>query len=427
MLTNPALVRRASCSRTPGRDPNGASIPAFNPLLGCYDLTRTAPLPGSDGCPTVRPAAITPINGHSRHQGAGALRSKTRLPTRTGRSTSGCEAISTTASPAPSQVEPRLGVAYNIKPTNTVLRVSYARTLETPFNENLILASTGLQQSRDQSRIMAVDDQSLRIDNAAESRHGAMSSTPACSRPSGNTWWSMASTSGSTRTRPTTSACWATRRSLSRSSGPDRKSPDTLFAPRVPNFHGFTAYVVMSHVAARFFEPQVSGIGAAPVWHARCSASTTTRSSTRPLTCNTSRGSAGPGSASTGATTAGLVAGPVPCAGGNCANGPNGGSGPNDWWTPPSSRRISSSRRDSSADGPRDADDADQLDLGVEFVPRVEVRLDAGEDSGARHGERRPQSAAHRAAESVRPGRRRGQPLPRRPLQVEPAIHGRST
>ncbi len=42
-----------------------------------------------------------------------------------------------------SQLEPRLGIAYNIKPTNTVLRVSYARTLETPFNENLVLASLG--------------------------------------------------------------------------------------------------------------------------------------------------------------------------------------------------------------------------------------------------------------------------------------------
>src|SRR5438094_154149 len=36
------------------------------------------------------------------------------------------------------QVEPRLGVAYNVKPTNTVLRVSYARVMETPFNENLV-------------------------------------------------------------------------------------------------------------------------------------------------------------------------------------------------------------------------------------------------------------------------------------------------
>src|SRR5215467_14228427 len=41
------------------------------------------------------------------------------------------------------QAEPRLDIAYNFKPTNTVLRVSYARTLETPFNENLALASTG--------------------------------------------------------------------------------------------------------------------------------------------------------------------------------------------------------------------------------------------------------------------------------------------
>ena len=41
------------------------------------------------------------------------------------------------------QAEPRLGVAYNIKQSNTVLRVSYARTLETPFNENLVLSSVG--------------------------------------------------------------------------------------------------------------------------------------------------------------------------------------------------------------------------------------------------------------------------------------------
>ena len=41
------------------------------------------------------------------------------------------------------QAEPRVGVAYKFKPTNTVLRISYARTLETPFNENLVLSSTG--------------------------------------------------------------------------------------------------------------------------------------------------------------------------------------------------------------------------------------------------------------------------------------------
>src|SRR5438477_755800 len=41
------------------------------------------------------------------------------------------------------EIEPRIGIAYNIKPTNTVLRASYARVLETPFNENLIVSSVG--------------------------------------------------------------------------------------------------------------------------------------------------------------------------------------------------------------------------------------------------------------------------------------------
>jgi hypothetical protein len=38
-------------------------------------------------------------------------------------------------------VQPRLAVSYLIPKTNTVLRAAYARTFETPFNENLILSS----------------------------------------------------------------------------------------------------------------------------------------------------------------------------------------------------------------------------------------------------------------------------------------------
>jgi hypothetical protein len=38
--------------------------------------------------------------------------------------------------------EPRLGASYLFKPTGTVLRAAYSRTLETPYNENLILSSS---------------------------------------------------------------------------------------------------------------------------------------------------------------------------------------------------------------------------------------------------------------------------------------------
>ncbi|MGA8939175.1 MAG: TonB-dependent receptor [Acidobacteriaceae bacterium] len=41
------------------------------------------------------------------------------------------------------QAEPRAGLSYEVKKTGTVLRASYARTQETPFNENLVLSSNG--------------------------------------------------------------------------------------------------------------------------------------------------------------------------------------------------------------------------------------------------------------------------------------------
>ena len=38
--------------------------------------------------------------------------------------------------------QPRLGLSYNLKKTNTVLRASYTRSMETPYNENLVLSSS---------------------------------------------------------------------------------------------------------------------------------------------------------------------------------------------------------------------------------------------------------------------------------------------
>jgi hypothetical protein len=40
-----------------------------------------------------------------------------------------------------SLLQPRLGVSYLVKQTNTILRASYTRNFETPYNENLILSS----------------------------------------------------------------------------------------------------------------------------------------------------------------------------------------------------------------------------------------------------------------------------------------------
>ena len=94
----------------------------------------------------------------------------------------------------------------------------------------------------------------------------------------------------------------------------------------MPNFHGFSAYVVMSSVAARFFTPQVSGIGVTPTDRGRGAVfridhdevfNQTTHLQYQPI-------KDGPWVGFNWRYDSGLVAGAVPCAGGNCANGPNG-------------------------------------------------------------------------------------------------------
>ncbi|HVZ82984.1 MAG TPA: TonB-dependent receptor [Terracidiphilus sp.] len=158
-----------------------------------------------------------------------------------------------------SQTEPRLGVAYNIKRTGTVLRVSYARTLETPFNENLVLSSEGCNNDvlapllACTSGVSSVEDPGFRNEfhaglQQAIGRHIVFN---------GEYIWKYThnafdfSVLGNT---PITFPIdWH-----------NSKIPGYALNVEVPEFHHFSAYSVMSSVAARFFPPQVAGAGATP-------------------------------------------------------------------------------------------------------------------------------------------------------------------
>ncbi|HEY2385149.1 MAG TPA: hypothetical protein VGK48_28575, partial [Terriglobia bacterium] len=101
------------------------------------------------------------------------------------------------------------------------------------------------------------------------------------------------------------------------------KIPGFAIRTSVPNYQGFTAFVVMSSVAARFFTPQISCIGATP------GGSSVFRIDHDELFNQTTHLQYqflknGPWFSMNWRYDSGLVAGPVPCAGGNCANGPNG-------------------------------------------------------------------------------------------------------
>jgi hypothetical protein len=151
------------------------------------------------------------------------------------------------------QAEPRLGIAYNIKPSNTVLRISYARTLETPFNENLIIASTGCNVSVIAALIPCVPASSP-AGFRNEFHAGFQQAFGKYLVVDAEYIWKYThnaydfSVLGNT---PVTFPIdWH-----------NSKIPGWLLRASVPNFHGFSALVVMSSVAARYFPPQVGGLG----------------------------------------------------------------------------------------------------------------------------------------------------------------------
>jgi Carboxypeptidase regulatory-like domain/TonB-dependent Receptor Plug Domain len=155
------------------------------------------------------------------------------------------------------QAEPRLGVAYNVKRTGTVLRGSYARTLETPFNENLVLSSEGCLNEVLAPLLSCTPGVSgtLLPGFKNEFHAGLQQAVGKHVIVSGEYIWKYThnafdfSVLGNT---PITFPIdWH-----------NSKIPGYALNVEVPELHHFSAYAVMSSVAARFFPPQVAGAGA---------------------------------------------------------------------------------------------------------------------------------------------------------------------
>jgi Carboxypeptidase regulatory-like domain/TonB-dependent Receptor Plug Domain len=155
------------------------------------------------------------------------------------------------------QAEPRVGIAYSVKPTSTVLRVSYARTLESPFNENLVLSSQGCSNAVLAPLLLCTPGVAgtLQPGFRNEFHAGFQQAAGKYFVFSGDYIWKYThnafdfSVLGNT---PITFPIdWH-----------NAKIPGFALRADVPNFHNLSAFVVMSSVAARFFPPQVAGAGA---------------------------------------------------------------------------------------------------------------------------------------------------------------------
>lgn len=155
------------------------------------------------------------------------------------------------------QAEPRLGVAYNVKPSGTVLRLSYARTLETPFNENLVLSSEGCLNAVLAPLLSCTPGVSgtLLPGFKNEFHAGLQQALGKYAVFSGEYIWKYTHNAFDFSVLGNTPITFPINWHNS-------KIPGYALNLEVPQIHNFSAYVVMSSVAARFFPPQVAGAGA---------------------------------------------------------------------------------------------------------------------------------------------------------------------
>lgn len=301
---NPAVTSQTQCSGA-GGTPNTA----FDPALLPYDLTR-------DGGTNFS------FNGHTDVKEL-ALYIQDSITKGNWNLNLGLRGDFYNGLTVKKEAEPRLGIAYNIKRTNTVLRVSYARTLETPFNENLVLSSVGCADPV-LNPLLACTSFGLTPLSPGwrnEFHAGLQQAFGRYLVFSGEYIWKYTHNAYDFSVLGNTPITFPIEWDRSKIPG---------FAGRVsvPNYHGFSALFVFSSVAARFFTPQLGGAGAVP--------SVALGGGSSPFRIDHDErfnetthlqyqiGKRGPWVGFNWRYDSGLVAGSVTCAGGNCNNGPLG-------------------------------------------------------------------------------------------------------
>ena len=237
---------------------NNPNLMPFNPALACLDLTRPTPAVSS-GC-TNATAALFPFHGHTDVKEL-ALYVQDTITAGQWTFNLGIRGDFYNGLTVHREPEPRLGVAYNIKKTNTVLRASYARILETPFNENLVLSNSGCA-SPVLNPLLLCGTPVGQITPFTpgwrnEFHTGLEQAFGKYLVVSGEYIWKYTHNAYDFSVLGNTPITFPIEWHNS-------KIPGVLGRISMPNFHGFSAFASMSSVAARFFTPQIGGAGAVP-------------------------------------------------------------------------------------------------------------------------------------------------------------------
>jgi hypothetical protein len=248
----------ATNANAPANNPNFAGFyPFFNPLLACYDLTRPTPSL-NDGCPSSTSGLYTFLGRTDVKELA--LYVRDNITKGNWSLNLGIRGDLYNGITSARQAEPRVGVAYNVKQTNTILRVSYARTLESPFNENLVLSSIGCANAVLNPLLACSSSATNPLSPGFRNEfHAGFEQAFGRYLVFSGEWISKYTHNGYDfsvlgNTPITFPIEWH-----------NSKIPGYAGRVSVPNLHGFTALMVFSSVSARFFTPQIGGAGATPI------------------------------------------------------------------------------------------------------------------------------------------------------------------
>jgi len=151
-----------------------------------------------------------------------------------------------------SGAQPRVGFSYLIKPTRTVIRASYSRTFETPYNENLVLSSaTGVGGLA--SNAFGAVSEPLHPGTRNQYNAGLEQSFGRYLVASVDYFWKYTNNAYDFGTVLDTPIAFPIALQKSKLDG---------VAMRIgtPNLHGFQWYTTMGHTRARYFPYETGGL-----------------------------------------------------------------------------------------------------------------------------------------------------------------------
>jgi hypothetical protein len=151
------------------------------------------------------------------------------------------------------KAQPRLGFSYLVKPTKTVLRISYSQFYETPYNENLLVSSITGQGGLAGNVFGAFGTAPLRPGTRDQYNAGFQQGVGKHVIVDAGYFWKYTHNAFDFDNLFNTPIAFPIEW---------RKSKIDGAAARVTltNIHGFTAYSVLGHTRARFFGPEDGGL-----------------------------------------------------------------------------------------------------------------------------------------------------------------------